>query len=72
MFIVANVAFMTIYKLDHPFFEQFKIQKDEKWPWQEDPKAWNELIYKTMKVVLFNNFVCLPTVLYMGAVINNF
>ena len=30
--IVVNIGFYTIYKLDHPFFEKYKINPDP-WPW---------------------------------------
>lgn len=72
IFVLSNFFFMIIYKAEHPFFEQFKIQKDEPWPWQADPKQWRDTLNKTLKVVVFNNLVCLPTVLYLGAALHDF
>jgi len=33
VFIFVNLAYAIPYKLNHPFFEQHKIMKDEDWPW---------------------------------------
>lgn len=72
VFSAINLVYYVIYKLEHPFFEQFKCQKDEKWPWKEDPKAWRELLSKTFKVVAFNNFVLLPGVMMFGIIADNY
>jgi hypothetical protein len=34
VFCIVNLVYYVIYKLEHPFFEKYKVQKDEKWPWQ--------------------------------------
>ena len=65
---------MIIYKLELPFFEKFKIQKDKQWPWNqtEEDGNWNELLMKTIKVTLFNNLVLAPALLYLNAYLSDF
>ena len=52
------LAYMMIYKLKHPFFEQYK-DNDKSWPWEYDPEFSKKLI-KAIKLVAFNNLVCSP------------
>lgn len=48
VFILVNIFFYVVYTIEHPFFEHYRIQKDEKWPWNADPAAWSELLTKTL------------------------
>ena len=65
---------MTIYKLELPFFENYKIQKDKQWPWKqsEEDGNWTELLMKTIKVTLFNNLILAPSLLYLNAYLSEF
>ena len=29
----VNAWWMVVYRLEHPFFEQYKVEKDIQWPW---------------------------------------
>ena len=59
-FILANVFFMVIYKLNLPYFEQYKILKSEPWPWVADRKNWDVILVRTLKLVCFNLLVVSP------------
>ena len=72
-FLIANLCYSICYTIGHPFFEQYKIIKDEKWPWIEDPKAWNKMFKKTIGVICLNSLVVFPIVVYiLVAVVNQF
>ena len=59
-----NFLFWIVYHIEHPFFEQYKIIK-EPWPWNQDRKAWNELLKRSIIVVIFNNAVIIPALVYL-------
>lgn len=61
-FIVINLFFYFIYKLNHPFFENDKTTKNS-WPWEENYEEWKILLKRTAKYLLFNQFVSLPLLL---------
>ncbi|TNV77203.1 hypothetical protein FGO68_gene7179 [Halteria grandinella] len=69
---MSNLFFYILYKSSHPIFEQYKILKNQQWPWQEDPVAWRELLYRSFKSISINNFVIVPSFLLLGAYLNNF
>lgn len=50
--------FYVIYRLEHPFFEQFKSNKLD-WPWYSDPN-WDAKWRHAMNVTLKNNFIWAP------------
>jgi len=60
-----------IYHLEHPFFEQFKIQA-EPWPWQKDPAEWNTVLKKSLAMVAFNNIFTLPFMIFLNIYFNNY
>ena len=51
-------VYLAIYKLKHPFFEQYK-DTDRPWPWEYDPDFRSKIV-KAVKLVSLNNFVCAP------------
>ncbi|TNV77248.1 hypothetical protein FGO68_gene3187 [Halteria grandinella] len=61
-----------IYWLDHPWFEQFKIQKDQAWYWKVDEKEWRERLIKTIQSLCFNNLVMVPFFLTIGVLQHDF
>lgn len=63
--------FWVLYRIEHPFFEQYKIYPGE-WPWKEDKKAWDKLFKDTIKVVLFNNLVLIPLAASLIVIKDNF
>lgn len=59
-----NIIMLPIYYMQHPFFEQFKIQRDRPWPWLDKQEKvrrdfWN-LIARSVKLTLFNAFIVGP------------
>jgi sterol desaturase/sphingolipid hydroxylase (fatty acid hydroxylase superfamily) len=62
--ILGNLVALPIYYVQHPFFEQFKIQKDLPWPWLDErehirSRFW-KLITRSMKFTFVNTFMVLP------------
>jgi ABC-type tungstate transport system substrate-binding protein len=51
--------------LNNPKYEQHKISKDEKWPWQKDPKTWYKTLFTMLAVILFNVLVVLPIFIWV-------
>ena len=51
-----NLVYLVIYKLNHPFFEQYK-DNDQPWPWVTDPVKFRRQLIKSIKQIAFNNFV---------------
>lgn len=49
-----NVFYITIYYLEHPFFEQFKVNKID-WPWKENPKHFKRILPGAIKAYLINS-----------------
>jgi len=62
--IVGNLVFSLIYASNLPFFEQYKTNKDQPWPWrspQENVKQnfWSMLPYSILRVIT-NNLMVIP------------
>lgn len=55
----SNLSMYVIYKMKHPFFEQFKVNNDP-WPWDENPEEWRKMLKKSISLVAFNGLVVLP------------
>ena len=51
-----NLVYMAIYKLNHPFFEQFK-DNSLPWPWQTEPAKFRKHLNKAIKLIATNNIV---------------
>jgi sterol desaturase/sphingolipid hydroxylase (fatty acid hydroxylase superfamily) len=69
--LITNVTMWYIYHIELPFFERYKITKDP-WPWEENRKDWNSLLWKSIKMVAFNNMVTFPAALFVFAYLDNF
>ena len=52
-----NIVWLMVYKLNHPLIEQYKIQKEEEWPWIRDLEGWRKLVRKSFLICLFNNTI---------------
>lgn len=52
-----------IYTGEFAELEKYKIDKKQKWPWKQNPKYWNKVASKGLKLCLFNhiftNLFCL-------------
>lgn len=51
-----NLVYMVIYKLNHPFFEQFK-DNNLPWPWETEPEKFKKQLMKAIKLIGTNNIV---------------
>lgn len=60
----SNLLMCLIYRLEHTFFEKYKTNPDP-WPWQSDPKKWNDQLLKSIKQCFINNCLVLPVVIYI-------
>jgi sterol desaturase/sphingolipid hydroxylase (fatty acid hydroxylase superfamily) len=58
-FWLGQLMMYFIYMSKKPFFERYRLQQRH-WPWEKDQAAWRQFISKTLKVVLFNQFVLSP------------
>jgi sterol desaturase/sphingolipid hydroxylase (fatty acid hydroxylase superfamily) len=61
IFLLNNFVMWVIYKLEWPFFENYKIH-DKPWPWKEDVEKWNKLIKETVLILFVNHVLVLPIV----------
>ena len=56
-------VYYCIYKMEFPFIEQFKVEKNKPWPWKTDYPAWRRIvvagIYRSIFNSIFVNFICL-------------
>mmetsp|Transcript_23004 Transcript_23004/g.16313 ORF Transcript_23004/g.16313 Transcript_23004/m.16313 type:complete len:222 (+) Transcript_23004:141-806(+) len=59
--LLSNIISYFVYHIEHPFMEKYK-SNDYPWPWYEDPQGWREMVIKSIKVTLTNNFIVLPIV----------
>ena len=61
------VFYITLYKNEFPFFENYKAF-DEPWPWNADKKKWQELLKETFWLLLFNFGVVSPFLCFLHAI----
>ena len=59
-----TIAMLPIYWMQHPFFEQFKIQNNQTWPWLDESKRvrrdfWT-LSFRSVKLTTVNFLILLP------------
>ena len=70
IWVLFNLFFIILYKLEVPFIEKYKAQKI-KWPWADsDTTSWNELIISTIKVMFLNHFIVIPILLFPNYILN--
>ena len=65
IYIICNLFYFVIYKIEHPFFEKYKINK-EPWPWNQNKDHWYKLLGRSLKIILFNQFVIAPMVSFLS------
>jgi len=56
-----NLIYFVIYKIESPFFEQFKTNS-EPWPWNSDKKEWMKLLKSTVCILFINQFIIMPII----------
>merc|ERR1719235_64850 len=54
---IGNLVYYFCYHFEFEFTERYKTN-DRPWPWYENPKAWKELMWKSIALSLFNTNVC--------------
>lgn len=57
-----NLLYWFIYRIEHQFFEQYKISS-EPWPWQSDPQGFRNLVKRILLAHAFNFGLVGPSVL---------
>jgi sterol desaturase/sphingolipid hydroxylase (fatty acid hydroxylase superfamily) len=67
---IYNITLYFIYKLEHPFFEQFKVH-NEIWPWKENKNEFLTLLKRSLKQIFFNQLIILPVLLFTNIIILN-
>ena len=69
--LIYNLVLWFIYHIEHPFFEQYKIDKNEPWPWYQNKEEWMVIVKKSVALVAFNNLVSIPLSLLVATIFNN-
>lgn len=64
-FIFFNLGFFVLYSLQLPWIEEYKIMKDEKWPWVQRADGWKAKLLVSLMRVSFNFLVMTPLSLYV-------
>lgn len=63
-YICYSAVMLPIYYIQHPFFEQYKIQSDRSWPWIDERKeirrAFWALSRRSVKITAFNLLILAP------------
>ncbi len=68
-FIFTNIIMCIIYKLDHPFFERYKVH-DKAWPWKKNLEEWHKTLKETIIMIFINHVIILPFVLLPNYISN--
>ena len=64
----SNLFFITIYKLEHPFFEKYRTSPIP-WPWKNNAN-WKQQLQKTLSILFINHFIIIP-IIYIPNIIWN-
>jgi len=68
-FIGYNLIMLPIYYIQHPFFEQFKIQNDTSWQWldhrEKKRRSFWALVVRSIKMISVNLFILLPILSFL-------
>jgi hypothetical protein len=51
------MIFVIIYKINHNFFEKYKVEPNRKWPWEQDYSKWQILLKKSLKCVFYQQVI---------------
>lgn len=69
LFVTANLIMLIIYKLKHPFFERYRINRDRKWPWEEEPSKWAQTLKRSLKFLGIAHLILIPVFTYVDTVL---
>jgi len=64
-YLFCNGGMYIIYKLELDFFERYKVHEFE-WPWNVNKSEWVKFLSKSLLVIAFNQFVCVPLVITLS------
>lgn len=70
VFILTNLYFLIIHKLELPFFERYKTSPNP-WPWQKDKENWKTLLKNTFKTIFINHLLIQPMLLLPNIILND-
>lgn len=60
MFISSNLLMWFIYTQKIPFFENYRINPNRKWPWEESSQQWMKILSKSIRTLLFAHCFIIP------------
>ena len=63
MYSITELSLYIIYKYKIPYFEYYRVDSKEPWPWEKNLEEYKIHHKKTLKYILFNNAVLLPIAL---------
>jgi sterol desaturase/sphingolipid hydroxylase (fatty acid hydroxylase superfamily) len=55
-----------VYTKKIPFFEQYRVNKDKPWPWEENYEKWCQLLKRSLLTIAIDLWVVTP-ILFIGA-----
>ena len=57
---------LVVYKLKHPFFEQYRSEPEQPFPWEEkEPARWRSLIRRNIFLLFINIFILAPSIAFL-------
>ena len=66
--LMSNLAMLCVYKAKLAFFEQYRAEPDQPFPWEEkDPARWRSLLRRNLVLITFNTLVLPPAVTLLTA-----
>lgn len=75
VYTIYSLVMLPIYYMQHPFLEQFKIQRDRSWPWLDERehvrRQFWKLTFRSVKFTLCNLFVLLPLMAISKIILSN-
>jgi len=60
MFITSNLMMWFIYTQKIPFFENYRINPNKKWPWEENSEQWKVILRRSLKSILIAHLIIIP------------
>jgi len=63
--VLFNLGYFILYALQLPWIENYKIMKDEKWPWVERAEGWKATLLASLLRFSFNVLVLSPVCFYI-------
>lgn len=64
--LLFNGSMYFVYTSKLPFFEQYRVNKDKPWPWEENPEKWKPLLKRSIRTTIFDLFLVAPFLLVVA------